>query len=271
MISFVASVPLLFARGDSCSTTKTRTNRLHAVAPSWSVYRRLLTTCEVPHCAESDKDPAGNASSEIFCDNVGDDHHRSNPVAGEQKGKLDEENKTLRFDNHSHVVSRRYQYVSWGDVERMCKVLVEKLRGRRFDLVLAVTRGGMVPATLLAQALELRNVVTATVIFYTDGGDQFFGMTEPRFLSFPSADAIAGQNVLIVDDVWDSGRTARAVRKRALVAYAKSVTLTVLHYKPTQTIVTDVAPDFYAEDTENWVVYPWERISPHHAVGENQH
>lgn len=163
------------------------------------------------------------------------------------------------------VPTRVYEKVDWPVVESMCGELAARLRTKRFDVVLAVTRGGMVPATLLAQALELRNVLSATVIFYTDIGDQFFGMAEPRFLSFPSADSLEGRHVLVVDDVWDSGRTAVAVRRRAERALPASVTLAVLHYKPNETVFADTKPDYYASETDNWIVYPWEGMSPHFA------
>lgn len=98
-------------------------------------------------------------------------------------------------------------------------------------------------------------------MFYTDTGDQFFGMTEPRFLSFPSTDALEGRRVLVVDDVWDSGRTARAVKLRVQRARPQIAKVAVMHFKPTMNTV-QVQPDFYCCTTENWVIYPWERSSP---------
>jgi uncharacterized protein len=162
------------------------------------------------------------------------------------------------------------EFVSWTDVEEMCARLAARLRSSnvRYDVLLAVTRGGLVPATLLAQALEMRTVLSATVMFYTDGGDQFFGMAEPSFLSFPPADALAGRTVLVVDDVWDSGRTATAVRQRVQRAAPDSVTVAVLHYKPMQSVVTSSRPDFYAQETDNWIVYPWELLSPRHSASK---
>lgn len=144
----------------------------------------------------------------------------------------------------------------------MCLELSAAAAADRFDVVLAITRGGLIPATLLCEALELRNILSATVMFYTDTGDQFFGMTEPRFLSFPSADALEGRRVLVVDDVWDSGRTAHAVKDRVMRAKAALVKVATLHYKPTMNLLEDSTPDFYCNTTENWVVYPWERASP---------
>lgn len=156
----------------------------------------------------------------------------------------------------------RYEGVSWNQVEMMCKKVATEAKPHQFDVILAVTRGGLVPATLLCEQLELRNVLSATVMFYTDGGEQFFGMTEPRFLSFPNNDALEGRKVLIVDDVWDTGRTANAVRKRAGRANPKLLKVAVLHFKPDMNDCPGEEPDFYASTTNKWVVYPWERPSP---------
>ncbi|PXF40583.1 Xanthine phosphoribosyltransferase [Gracilariopsis chorda] len=160
------------------------------------------------------------------------------------------------------TTSRRYEGVSWSAVEALCNDIFQKAKNQNFDVILAVSRGGLVPAVLLCEAFELRNILSATVIFYADNGEQFFGMTEPRFLAFPSADALEGRRVLVVDDVWDSGRTAQAVRSRVLRAKPKDVKVAVLHYKPDRNIFPGEEPDFFSAITTNWVVYPWERPSP---------
>lgn len=154
-----------------------------------------------------------------------------------------------------------FQNVTWSQVETMTHHLASLSKPNNIDLILAITRGGLVPATLICEALELRNILTATVMFYTDAGEQFFGMTEPRFLSFPSANALEGRRVLVVDDVWDSGRTAHAVKLRVQRANAQLVKIAVMHYKPAMNVV-GAEPDFYCQTTENWIIYPWERSSP---------
>ena len=87
-------------------------------------------------------------------------------------------------------------------------------------------------------------------------------MTHPRFLSFPSLHHFAGKSVLIVDDVWDSGRTAQAVRERVQRANPKALAIAVLHFKPHNNSFKDKEPEFYASTADKWVVYPWERASP---------
>jgi len=99
--------------------------------------------------------------------------------------------------------------------------------------------------------------MAASMLFYQDDGDRFFGVTEPRFLSFPEDDLVTGMTVLIVDDVWDTGLTARAVRAR--VERAGGIpTVCTLHYKPGES----GQPEFFAQTTDKWIVYPWELLSP---------
>lgn len=163
--------------------------------------------------------------------------------------------------------SRVYEYVSWGDVETLAASLVTTARKSGYDVLVAVTRGGLAPAALVAEGLGVRTVLAATVMLYTDEGDPFFGLRDPRVLAFPAADLLAGRRVLIVDDVWDSGRTASVVAERTRRAEAAHVAVAVLHYKPTASEV-DAKPDYYATTTSRWIVYPWERASAAFATGQ---
>ncbi len=63
--------------------------------------------------------------------------------------------------------------------------------------------------------------------------------------------------MLIVDDVWDSGRTAYAVRERVRRAGGRPK-VAVIHYKPERSNFPNDAPDYYAVETDAWVVYPWD-------------
>ncbi len=144
--------------------------------------------------------------------------------------------------------------LDWDDITRLAGRLIAQLDRDDYDVVLAVTRGGMIPGALVSEAMDLRNVMTAAVMFYQ--GEQQV-LEEPHFLQFPGDALLLGKRVLIVDDVWDSGKTAVAVRERA--AQAGGVpTVAVLHYKPKHSRFPDDAPDFYGEDTDAWIVYPWD-------------
>jgi hypoxanthine phosphoribosyltransferase len=112
----------------------------------------------------------------------------------------------------------------------------------------------MVPACLISEKTNIRNILVAAVMFY-DGEIQ---QSAPVFLQFPQDNQIYNRRVLVVDDVWDTGTTVMAVRDRLLQAGA-TVDIAVLHFKPKKSLFpTTTRPDFYAEETDAWIVYPWD-------------
>ena len=105
--------------------------------------------------------------------------------------------------------------VSWDDLDRLVADLAERLTGAHFDVMLAITRGGLVPAGMLAYRLRIRNILVAAVEYYDDDGQPG---PHPTFLQFPADPLLRGQRVLVVDEVWDSGTTIHAVTDRVLQA-----------------------------------------------------
>jgi hypoxanthine phosphoribosyltransferase len=151
--------------------------------------------------------------------------------------------------------------LTWEDIEELVARLVADLP-RSYDLLLVVTRGGMVPACLISEQTDIRNIVAAAVMFYTGVGDT---LPDPVFLQFPADPLLYGKRILIVDDVWDTGRTIVAVKQR-IAAAGGHADLAVLHYKPTHSEF-DERPDYYADKTDAWIVYPWDPIRAKAPVG----
>jgi len=143
-------------------------------------------------------------------------------------------------------------HVAWSDLDDLVLSMAESLGGMAFDVMLAITRGGLVPAGMLAYRLRLRNILVAAVEYYDDEG---LPGPHPTFLQFPADPLLRGQRVLIVDEVWDSGTTIAAVTDRVRQAGGIPTTA-VLHYKPTHSAV-EGEPDVYAVETDRWVVYPF--------------
>ena len=102
------------------------------------------------------------------------------------------------------------QHLTWTQIEDLAIKLADRLP-RGYDVMLVITRGGMVPACIISERLNLRNILVAAVLFYTA---QERTLDKPIFLQFPADPLLNGKRVLIVDDVWDSGRTIMAVRER---------------------------------------------------------
>lgn len=146
------------------------------------------------------------------------------------------------------------EYLSWYDVGRLVDLIVPRVTGR-FDALIAITRGGIVPGGLLAERLRIAQVFVASVYFFHED-DQ--ALDWPIFLQFPEDSLLHGKRVLVVDDIWDTGVTITNVRERILHAGGEPVTL-VLHFRPSSSRVSpDQTPDIYGEQTENYIVYPWE-------------
>lgn len=143
--------------------------------------------------------------------------------------------------------------LGWEDIQRSVEEIADRLRDD-YDMMLVITRGGMIPACLISERLNIRNIIVAAVQFYTGIGTT---LDEPVFLQFPADDLIDGKSILIVDDVWDSGRTAVTVRDRIRAAGGRPE-VAVLHFKPRSSRYPGDAPDHFAELTDDWIVYPWD-------------
>jgi len=143
--------------------------------------------------------------------------------------------------------------VTWEDLERLVAELAERLAADPApDVVLAISRGGLVPAGMLGYRLGWRDMLLAAVVVYDDEKG-FRGHAE--FLQFPPDELLRGKRVAIIDEVWDSGTTIAAVSERVRAAGGTPITA-VLHYKPTHSRV-DLVPDHFIVETDAWVVYPF--------------
>lgn len=142
-------------------------------------------------------------------------------------------------------------HVSWEDLAALVAELAEQVRGE-YDVMLVITRGGLVPGGMLAYTLGIRNILVAAVEYYDDRG---LPGPAPTFLQFPADPLLRGQRVLIVDEVWDSGTTIHAVTERVRLAGGEPTTA-VLHYKPAHSAVPG-EPDHHVVVTDRWVVYPF--------------
>ncbi|MFP4323446.1 MAG: phosphoribosyltransferase [Anaerolineales bacterium] len=157
----------------------------------------------------------------------------------------------------------RHELVTWEEVDRIVDHLVLQIQAvRGFDGIVMVTRGGLIPGGLLAEALDLTYVLTAAVRFNDQGYTEFthpqtskFAL--PSFLQFPETDLLRGRQLLLVDDVWGSGRTSMSIKGRLEAAQATVYTC-VFHFNPYRSLFADEKPSFYGALTNAYVIYPWE-------------
>ena len=162
----------------------------------------------------------------------------------------------LLFINRKYAVMDDIQkiYLTWNDVDKLISNLIPKLMAYSYDLVIAITRGGIIPGAIIAERLSIQQVLIASVDFYED---EEHDLDWPVFMQFPADSFLRGKQVLIVDDIWDRGMQVVNVTERVNQAggYPRSV---VLHYKTHRSQFKDKSPDFFGAELKDWVVYPWE-------------
>ncbi len=151
----------------------------------------------------------------------------------------------------------RHEVISWEEVDRLIDHLLPQFR-REFTAMVMITRGGIVPGGLLAEAMNITHLLTAAVDFPAQlAREKGSLMAWPEFIQFPADDKLRGRPTLIVDDVWGSGRTITAVKNRVSAAGGFPETC-VLHFNPYRNLFGSVRPDYYAAITDAYIVYPWE-------------
>ena len=143
-------------------------------------------------------------------------------------------------------------HVSWDQIHRDSRALAWRLDGRGPDdgswrAVVAITRGGMAPAMIVARELDIRTVDTISVKSY-DHQSQLDAIV----LKSPDKDMMGdGTGILIVDDLVDTGKTLEVVR----ALYPKAHFATV-YAKPQGEPMVDTFITGVSQDT--WIFFPWD-------------
>jgi hypoxanthine phosphoribosyltransferase len=161
----------------------------------------------------------------------------------------------------------RKEVLSWSDIDRLIDALLPQFRGE-FTAMVMITRGGIIPGGMLAEAMGLTHLLTAAVDFPAQHQAERPLMAWPTFIQFPSDDLLTGRLTLIVDDVWGSGRTITAVKNRVSAAGGFPETC-VLHFNPYRNLFGNTKPDYFAAVTDAHIIYPWEiNRGPDYALNE---
>lgn len=143
-------------------------------------------------------------------------------------------------------------HVSWDQMHRDSRALAWRLDGKGPDggawkAVVAITRGGMAPAMIVARELDIRIVDTVSVKSY-DHQDQ----SGAKVLKAPDAEMMGdGTGILVIDDLVDSGKTLELVRD----LYPKAHFATV-YAKPKGNPMVDTFITEVSQDT--WIFFPWD-------------
>ena len=143
-------------------------------------------------------------------------------------------------------MTNRYYTVSWDQLHRDSKALAWRLNDRGpWQGIVAITRGGLIPAAIVARELEARLIETVSVVTYNE---EERGL--PQVIKPPTA-AGDGEGWLVVDDLVDTGTTAKVVR--ALLPKAHFATV---YAKPKGRPLVDTFITEVSQDT--WILFPWD-------------
>jgi xanthine phosphoribosyltransferase len=143
-------------------------------------------------------------------------------------------------------------HVSWDQIHRDSRALAWRLDGRGpegggWKAVVAITRGGMIPAMIVSRELDIRVVDTISVRSYSHQSQ-----TEARVTKSPQAELMGdGTGILVIDDLVDTGRTLELVRH----LYPKAHFATV-YAKPSGRPMVDSYITEVSQDT--WIFFPWD-------------
>ena len=143
--------------------------------------------------------------------------------------------------------------VSWDQFHRDSRALAWRLMGQgEWSAMVCITRGGLVPAAIIARELGIRIIETVCIASYDDDKKQ----GKLTVLKDVAAELIAansgdGANILVVDDLVDTGATARVVRALLPKAHFATVYAKPIGRPLVDTFVTEVSQD-------TWIYFPWD-------------
>jgi len=149
------------------------------------------------------------------------------------------------------VSAQKFLPVSWEELHRNAKALAWRLHDMGpWKGLIAITRGGMVPAMIIARELDIRMIETVSVISYASDDSKPSMQDEAEIIKRP-ANVGDGDGWLVVDDMVDTGRTIKALRTLLPKAHFATV-----YAKPLGKPLIDTFATELSQDT--WIYYPWD-------------
>ncbi|MCW3995234.1 MAG: phosphoribosyltransferase [Candidatus Bathyarchaeota archaeon] len=145
-----------------------------------------------------------------------------------------------------------YEVPTWSQISDMLLSQAQKILSIPFkpDIIVGISRGGIIPSRIMIDLLGTPRLAFLQIEFYVDIGQS---KLQPR-LKEALTTKITGQNVLLIDDIADSGKSLKLAKDHLQQQGPREIKTATLYRKPQSIII----PDFYEKQTSNWVVFPWE-------------
>lgn len=155
------------------------------------------------------------------------------------------------------MTTHQVEVLTWDLFEQASRELAGQVLDSGFwpDLILSITRGGLIPTGMISYALDIKNLHIINVEFYTGVNER---LPLPVLLPpVPAAVDLSAKKVLIIDDVADTGETLKSVRDFCEAAVAET-RVAVLYEKPHSVVKCD----YVWRRTADWISFPWSAEPP---------
>ena len=157
-----------------------------------------------------------------------------------------------RNQERAQVAPQKAFPVSWDQFHRDARALAWRLaEAGPFTSIVAITRGGLVPAAVIARELNLRMIETICVSSYDYKKQGELQIIKPVADGIMKQGAKGGSGLLIVDDLVDTGKTAKVVRELLPSAHFAAVYAKPMGRPMVDTFITEVSQD-------TWIYFPWD-------------
>ncbi|EZQ10833.1 MULTISPECIES: phosphoribosyltransferase [Acidianus] len=146
-----------------------------------------------------------------------------------------------------------YFIPSWDEIENDIFSIAEKLISESFypNAIVAILTGGVIPAKLFSDILGVKNLKYVDIKFYRGVNSR---ESKPVIRAIYAND-LEGKNVLIVDDVSDTGETLEAVTNVVTMFSPIKVKTATIYVKPW----SKRFPDYYSKEVNKWIIFPWDK------------
>lgn len=155
---------------------------------------------------------------------------------------------------------KKFKFISWQDIENSCLSIYAQMCSLDYrpDAIIALLRGGVVPGRIFSDYFDiLLDFFALDVKMY-----ETIGVAKEHPDIKPFDGDIKGKKILVIDDIWDSGKTMNAVLD---YLGEEDVTTTTLFWKET----ADSKPTYYSDVAKEgeWIVFPWEKYEFYREIG----
>ncbi len=152
-----------------------------------------------------------------------------------------------------------YSVPNWEELTELCFQVSLQIRedSHVFPVMVTLAKGGFPLARILADFLHIPLIVSLGVHFYTGIGTR--AATPEVYQDIAPLETIRGKDILLFDDVADSGESLLFAKEYLMSSGAGSVTTSALFYKEKSKII----PDYWGNLSSEWIVFPFEAMETH--------